>query len=428
MAVADHVGDLKRVVDVAKTFRASYAGTFAADIATVASSAAGDTDGRLSEFAKNRFGLTAAFAVPARDCRIAAAIILSQLGRTLNRNDINIDDPVSVLHGLRKDMLANSKVFLDRGITHGSVSHDGSNTGNGLVIVHTSDDYDKELQNVTDETLTFTCTEDATQGVEGGSEVFEVRGELPARDVLEIGGSDFGGAAARVTCVHAGTVQHIANANFSQAFSGSGTDKIPGWTIGGAAAANVTANTTTYYRTATTGTSQSIQFAADGYLTQAMEGLPDDRPVAFYFHYNRDSSAGADTLVKITVGGASAQTLATLAGAADSAWYAVGTVKWPRQWSGGRNLKIEVDDLGGGEHILFGEVVIMPMVRLGGRWFAIKAGSTDWAIDDFATQDTQVASTGLIVDWLYRWFGVGDAECPNMPTDSAASAGYEDPT
>ncbi|MGE4055018.1 MAG: hypothetical protein AB7F99_09485 [Vicinamibacterales bacterium] len=416
--VTDHAADIQNVADTVRTSGITeWSGTTTTKLALIASDSATsgtDIDGRIKRVSIDpRGGARAMFAAAwLAIARLLFGAVLRQLAVTLDYSWVTPDSPeVTILRGLRKYMLDNSKVFKSRGVTHNAVAAGGGNTGSGELKMHTADDYGFTLEGVSDEELTFTCESDATTGTASGEEVFHVVGEAVEPDFLAVGGSTID---TRIASTHAGNNEHVANANFAADWSGSGVDKIPGWTVEGTAS-NIAQETTKVFRDGS-----SIKFDADEVVYADITDLPTDRPVLINVKASRNGT-GADGTFGVKVGGATRNDV-TVSSQHASNFFENTQVLWPRQWAG-TPLRIELEVTGGATWgLVAGEVNVVPMTRIGGRWFATIAGETDFTIDDEFTQDTEIAGTGTNKDMLHRVFG-NDVEFPHNGT---ASSGWED--
>lgn len=169
---------------------------------------------------------------------------------------------------IHRSMVANGDDFNDRNLTVASTgTADGGNTGDGTLSVLAVDWTGLNLQYPTSETKTWECIQDQNTGRNKGNELFQVRGEDASKDLADETGS---GGVWRVPVQHAGAGRTgggsvLQNSSFDSSFSGSGTDKIPGWTIG-TTAGDFTRNTSTIYQLVpgrTTGASLQIAAGTD---------------------------------------------------------------------------------------------------------------------------------------------------------------------
>lgn len=420
MAVADHIADLADVVDLVGTYKDQWDSPFSGILTSQWGAPTADTEGILAALGKDvQQGTRRHFAALATAIREGADVVIRDLARTLDRSDISPNDPIQRILGigLREWMVANAKVFKDRGVTHNAASA-VTGTGTGVLYLYTDDDQSTpdSLEAVTSGTTRFECTGDESFGRTPGAELFSVRDSAPSRDILELGGT----APTTTESWHSGRVTAIANADFSDSFGATATDtaKIPNWTLDDATylPANTTADTTNLYR----GT-QTVKIAGTGaILSQVFSGLPNNRPTFFGFKWNRQIGSGAGTL-DMAAGSVS---MAQITMAAQTGWQQAYKIAWPKRYTGGGNDLVITAALSSG-YINIAQAIIAPMVRIGGRWFIIIAGATDFLVGDFFTQQTTVSPTDRsIKDWLHRWYGFGF----ELPHDGTASAGWEDPT
>lgn len=416
MAVEDHITDLKEVVDLAGTFFGNWGSTYSSKLAAIASLAA-DSNGRLAFLAKDvEFGTRRHFATLADAIQEMALEVVRDLAITLDRADITPDStPQRILGvGLRDWMIANSKVLTSRGVAHGAASG-VTGTGDGVLIMHGTDDQatPEVLEAATDGTITFECIADAGMGRESGNELFRVRDQRRRRDILELGG--FG--ATQMEAMHSGKVSAISNADLGQDFGADGDSdaKIPGFTIATGTPGNLTQDSTNKFRGNST-----VSAAGDFKLVQAFSGLPVNRPSLFSIAYNREIGSGDGTL---TIRGGSAS--ANVALSAQTGWNRLNLISWPKLYTGGGNdLEIELSSYSTG-NVKLSQINVTPLRRLGGRYFTILAGNTDFAVGDTFTQDTAITVvTKGIKEWLHRWFGLSF----ELPHNATPSTGWEDPS
>lgn len=190
-----------------------------------------------------------------------------------------IADPEARYARIHRYMHDNSYSFNDRDLTVAATgTAGGSNVGTGTLDVLAVDWEAYNLQHAHSETKTWECIRDQNLGALKNAEVFQVYGEDASKDRVEETGSgmrtltDARGLplVARHCGAGAGGTP-LQNAGFDQAFSGTGTDKIPGWTIG-STAGDVTSTTSTVYRTEPgVTTSRALQIASGSdEITQAL--------------------------------------------------------------------------------------------------------------------------------------------------------------
>lgn len=416
MTIADHIADLADMVDLVGDYKDDWDSAYSSILSSQLAAPSADTEGELAALAKNvTGGLRRHFAALAFNLREGAEAIIRDMARTLNRSDILPTDPIPRILGvgLREWMVANSKVLKSRGVSHGAASA-VTGTGTGVLLLHGDDDQSTAdvLEAATSGTLRFTCVEDQSSGRASGEELFVAREDVQARDILELGGAN----SRRIGALHSGIVTAISNADFSADFGSDSTavTKIPSWTITGTPA-NLTQDTTNTFR----GKPSLSLASSDNTIYQPFSGLPNDRPALVSIAYNRQIGSGAgDLYVRI---GAKETSVAV---AAQTGWNRLNLIAWPKRYTGGGNdVEVFWDRTSG--TINLAQAICAPMTRIGGRYFAILAGATDFLIDDYFTQATTVSPADRsIKDWLHRWFGLGF----ELPHDATASAGWEDPT
>lgn len=413
--VVDHISDLAEVVDLAGTVFERWGDTFAGQLAEIATLAA-DADGRLAFLAKDPvFGTRRHFAALQAALSEMAEEVVRDLAGTLNRADITkASTPQRILGiGLREWMIANNKKLASRGVVHNAPSA-VTGTGDGVLVVHGLDDQatPEALEAATNGTITFECIADAGMGREAGSELFRVRDQNVARDILELGG--FG--ATQIEATHSGKVSAIANADLGQDFGADAdsVNKIPAFTIDSGTPAQLTQDTTNKFRGKNT-----INSVGNFKIIQPFSGLPINRPSLFSIAYNREIGTGDGTL---TIRGGSGSANVSLV--AQTGWNRLNLIAWPRRYSGGGNdLEIELSDRTTGS-VKFSQGVVAPLARLGGRYSILLAGNTDFAVGDVITQQTVITVRARsIKEWLHRWFGLSF----ELPHNATPSEGWEDP-
>lgn len=437
--VANHVTDIVNLVRFLEERETSFAAE-TTDADTVISSKAGDIDGAIeslwSEDGQESFRRTTMAYPTAVLAKRGFDVIASQLRKTLNRSDLPDTPELIYGIGLRDDMITNSKVFESRGVTNSAPSAI-TGTGTGAVVMVSADDQGTAdaLENVNIETLTFTARFVAGQGgIQSGNSVFEVRGGLPYRDIHENGGSG-GGVIALLpaVCATQSNLNIIGNADFDATFgsTASATDKIPSWTIASGTAADVTADTSTYYRKIRgTAAGQSLSFVAGTFsLTQRVTELPSYGPIYLSIRWMRKASATGTLTVTL---GASATITVDISTGTNDAWNLLGGWFYPSKYTAGsQTLTITVTSLATGT-LRLDDLCIAAPTWIGGKGFAILEGNTDFIIGDYTTQASTTTDGGKILKWFYRayrpsWASLIRSYPFNLPHDATASAGYTDP-
>lgn len=425
MAVVDAIQDLADVVDAAKTFKANYDATYGTIISSQLGSPTEDDYGQLARIAKDPAGTRAKYARLAADLREEALIVLRDVAREINRGDVDAEsaDPVTILKALRTWMVDNSTVFESLAVTHNAVSALSTpltSGADGALLMCSTDDQSTadNLEAITADTLRFECVAARGEGRNSGNELFEVWASSgqPAKDIF-----DWPAFSSRIQLpvVNAGILSHITNGNFEQSFGSGTTDKIPGWTLD-SNHANAIADTTNYYRG-----SQAIRLTGACELTQEYAGLPPNTPVLVSVMYNRSAGTGTGSL-DIRIGGSSDTTVSALSGAS-AGWNRTHFIAWPKRFNKSPfNVQIELDAAGEAisGYTVIDEVIVAPLTRIGGRYFILLAGATDFGSGDYFTQASSVTGTGLIKWWLHQWFG----RAFELPHDATATVNWTDPS
>lgn len=301
---------------------------------------------------------------------------------------------------LHRYMHDNSYSFNDRNQTiPATASPDGSNVGTGDCAVLAVDHEGYSLQTALSETKRLECVQDQNTGRLKNAEVFELRGEDAAKDDCELAGS---GIIERIYAMHAGSGEagsHLSNSSGDREYNGSGTDKIPGWTIGGTAA-KITRDTTAanIYRAVPGSTSNaSFAFADDAAatneITQALSvkrinALGEMTPWMLQCAYRH--SAGSITGTLNLKMGSSTQAI-DLSGATTS--FQVARMDrdkdlYYRNWKeDAPDIEIEVVNLSAGT-LYIDDIIFAPLTQIGGLWWWLVGGATAFLMRDFFTHAT----------------------------------------
>ncbi len=339
---------------------------------------------------------------------------------------------------IHRDMHTNSKTFNDRGRTIPTTgTAGGSNVGNGTASVLKEDWEGYTLQGGHVETKTIECVEDQNLGRLKNAEVFEARGTDRSKDLLDYSGS---GMRSRLYSMHAGSGASgsvLQNSSFDSAFSGDGTDKIPGWTIGGTAA-DVTYNTTAaniYRDVPGASTSAALAFAAAAGTNQVTQALSLRRinamgervPWMLQVAYRMSAVAAASGTMRIKMGNQT-QTL-DLATVADTNKHILqmpfNKNLYYRNWKeDAPDIEVEFDALSGATAYI-DDLIFAPMTRVDGLWWWLVGGPTAFLQRDVFTH----ATTGGAAADCEMMFSAWWAGLPwfMFPTNSAGTETITDP-
>lgn len=355
-------------------------------------------------------------------------------------------DPTSILPKLRRYMVDNSYSVNSRNLSLGTITADGSNTGNGSIYRLAVDEYDQPIEGVFLESKMFRCTADQNQ-VDKHAEVFEYRGVEAEVDYLQVLGS---GLRVPLTCIHAGsgsTGRFIQNPSF-ETYAGTaptaGTPSTPtattdltGWVITTIANARVLLDTPSPYRGypgdgVASGTNlYALRFTDNNKITQTPANTvaptwDPSRPVFFSVRVYRESNCDGNIILRL---GNTTRTVA-MSGLSNGAWNTVTLHAdandhnvWYRQYKkNALTVELELASRTTGSLIL-DDVNIDYWQNLDGLWYAAVGGSTPFIYNDFYTwSDALAGSEGIMQYWWWR------AGWGSLPSNNAGSETITDPT
>lgn len=351
----------------------------------------------------------------------------------------NVVDMAARVHRYMHD---NSYTFNDRNLTVAATgSAGGSNVGNGTLSVLAVDWEGYNLQCPTAETKTWECVRDQNLGQLKGNEVFQVRGQDRSKDWLDWTGS---GILTTAYAMHAGSGTGgsvLRNSSWDSAFSGTGTDKIPGWTIAGTAS-KITADTSNTYRAAPgASTSQALAFENDAAATnQVYQALSSTRisalgertPWQCQVAYKHSAGSITGTL-NVKLGN---QTLAVDLSGATTAWQ-IASLPYDknlyyRNWKeDAPDIEVEVVNLSAGT-LYVDDLIFAPLTLVDGLWWWLVGGSTAFLQRDLFTH---AVSGGAAADaemmFMAFWAAMANGRrgIPwfSFPTDNGGTETISDP-
>lgn len=347
-----------------------------------------------------------------------------------------LDDVWGRVHRYMHD---NSQDFNDRGWTRGAMSAGGSNIGTGTGKRLSVDWEAYALQGGAVETKTFYCDVDQSTGAGGfkGAEVFVCRGEDRSKDNLDWQGS--GIVHRPVYARHSGSGPGgsiLFNSSWDATFSGSGTDKIPNWTISGTAS-KVTAGTSGY-RTAPGASAQgTLVFADDSAATNSVEqalsvrrlSMVNERTPVMLFVAYKKSSAGATGSLVLTIGNKT--TTLDLSTIADTDWhqlfFTIDKNLYYRNWRADAPVvKVAVTNLSAGT-VTLDDLYFGFWDYIDGAYYLIAGGATAFLERDvFTAADTGPTAAGS--ELMYSAYRAGVFEViANLPVDAAGGETVGDP-
>ena len=409
---------LKKAVDVLDSSLSGLASTAATKVDTYQESIE-------SDFAASQ-------SVAAANFRAACAGALDQAGEVLspilvaynhhiaNGPETDVQGSITRVYDYFVD---NSKTIKSRGITYGSPTADGGNTGTGVVYRLTKDEenYDREAVNL--ETKTLECTADAGSGALKHEEVFELRGQSQAIDSLVSGGSGIktGGFKARVS-----SSSKIKNSSFGQASIGNApssgspstfgaSDSLTSWTVSAGAITSLQLDVDTVARdTVGDATPTALRFLGNCGIKQTFDtaNLRLSLATPWYLEvwvYREGNATGTFT---ITCGSKSqAFTIGSLTNAAwNRCVMDVDRDMWPGRFNAANAaIDLAVTSLTTST-ILIDELVFVPMYEADGTFFHISpssgTGATDFLLEDkYSWADSLTGSDSKIQKFMWRAFG-----------------------
>lgn len=426
MTLTNHIADIKLIGPAAYAFKTAWetSTTGIEDlIDAVVSGANADDNGAIAALLKDPRLLKKQVVAAFNAFTPAVTVKLQQFATELDRADVTANSPAKRILGiaLREWMLANSHEFESRGVTNSAPSSI-SGTGNGTLVMLSTDEESYELEGVYAETLTFECTRGSESGATPGEETWSVYGEQRARHILESGGS---GARTTITGSWASNTQALKNATFGSNTESDATfdastslTKLTSWTITGTAT-NVNSDSSNTFRTLSAGTSRSIELVASESFYQEYD-YTGSNPVIVAVPVNKTVGTATGGNFDLNVG---ADTSATALSGLSSGWQWAYVTLWPSEMAGSTSrVTIGWSSASSGS-LLIGPVVMRPMTYIGGKWFAMLPGATDFVEGDSATQQTTIAATGKFKHFLHLLYGT-DFELPH--DSSASSTPFED--
>lgn len=335
-----------------------------------------------------------------------------------------------------------SQTFNDRNWTRGSASAGGGNVGTGTLSRLTVDWEAYNLQGGHVETKTWECVEDQNLGRFKGAELWRVAGEDASKDNLDYQGS---GLVAYVVGKHSGSgpgASVLQNSSWDATFVGTGTDKIPGWTIGGTAS-KVTAGTSGF-RTAPGASSQgTLVFDNDGAatneVTQALSlrrinALGERVPWMLQVAYKKSNGAATGSLV-LKMGNKS--TTLDLSTIADTDWhvlkFTIDKNVYYRNWKeDAPDIEVEVTNLSAGT-LTLDDLIFAPWDLIDGTWWWMTGGATAFLQrDSFTAADSgPTAATSEMMYFFARSgvlpMGTDQGAILNLPVNNAGGETITDP-
>lgn len=313
-------------------------------------------------------------------------------------------DALQILDRLLVNFAEGSGRVTTRGFTYGTPSNGGSNVGDGVLHRVTVDRYGQNIEACTPEVKSLRCVADRYSGAQVHQERFEIRGaDVPRDFVSGIVGPDRSGVLAALSSDD--SLRIVQNPSFRD-YSGTAPDitAITGWTVT-TSINNFAIVTSDYYRAAThEGSAPScVRFETNDKLTQALSVVrPTLDPLVPYYAqiaFKRESSCDGTLTLRV---GSNSKSVAL---SAQSGWTVLKLDLDESLFLRGFNattldVEIELASNTTGD-LLVDDLVIAPMTRFDGTWWALLGGATPWLINDTITA-TDSATDSILQKWIWR--------------------------
>ena len=321
-------------------------------------------------------------------------------------------DPAGILQDVRTYMLAEDEAVATRTITRGSVTADSGNVGTGAIVTLTLDDAGDPIETGGGFTTVFECVADAQTGTQTGGERFDVRtADAGPVDWLPQALGSITRLRSRALAAEDGL---LGNPSFRGFASGSPHPFGPWYTSSGVYTGfshettdGVRADRGTISPSQPTGTRRSLRVAPAAAAVPLHQRVPRDldptRPYVLQAWVKRVDSA--DGTLHLRLGSASTSVdVSTLSGWTRLTLLDGANAYYAQFATDPLTVQLELVGATTG-HILVDEVLLAPLERFNGRWFAITPGPVDFRIGDrFEVSDTVGHDTGIQA-WLDRFYG-----------------------
>ena len=409
---------LKNAVDVLDSSLTGLASTAASKVDTYQESIE-------SDFAAAQSAAAESFRASCSSALGQAASVLEPILVAYNHHIVNAPetDAQGALTRIYDYFVANTKTIKSRGITYGSASAAGTNTGTGSVYRVTKDEENHDREAVHLETKTLECVADAHSGARKHEEVFEVRGQSAPVDSLVSGGSAMlqSGYVARTS-----TSSKLDNSTFSR-YSGvtaptastpqtfGSSDTLTSWSMSAGAITSLQLDIDTVARdTVGDATPTALRFLGNCGITQSFDTanlrLDSSRPYYLEVWVYREGNATGT----LTVTCGSKSQAFTIGGLNNAAWNRckldLDRDLWPARFNtANAAVTIAVTSLATST-ILIDEVCFCGMDEMDGTFIHISpsatTGSGDFLLEDsFTIADALAGSDSKIQQFLWRAFG-----------------------
>lgn len=301
------------------------------------------------------------------------------------------------LYHLKQYMDDNSYTVKSRNFTFGTPTANGSNTGDGVILRLTEDEFGYDLEGGFVEAKSYRILQDGTDNLNyRNNERGRFYGQ-PRLNNFGIGNMAASGISQAVNVISE-TSGKLTNASFTSAPNVSGATTIfSGWTVG--TPANVSADTSAYFRqNPNVTTPVSAKFTGTSTLTQTLRNIPIDPniPYILTFVYNREVGSATGVKFDITLGSVTKSTV--LAGT-ETGWNRVSlnldSNLWPRNWSTDQPaVEFELTAITGG-YLLIDEIILYPMDKVDASYYAVIGGATPFSASTVISGDGK----GDLFEW-----------------------------
>ena len=322
----------------------------------------------------------------------------------------------------------NSYTVKARNFSFGTPTANGSNTGDGEIIVLRTDEFGYDIEAGHIEAKEYRIVQDGTdnlnyrnneRGVFRGvarSNNFE-RSEMTKSNV---------NTPINVISETSGKLTNASFTNFPA--GGSSTNHISNWTVG--TPGNVTKNTTDYFRkNPNVATAVSAQISGTTTITQTLRNIPitTSKPYLLTFVYNRQAGSATGVEFDLTLGGKTKSFVLT---GSETGWNRaslnIDEDLWPRNWATDEpTVEIEITAITGG-YLLIDEVILYEMDEIDSHWYAVLGGETPFSAytvisgdsigDVFTWTDSLAGSDSIIQRYIGLLYGISFPSTTGSPT------------
>ncbi len=312
-----------------------------------------------------------------------------------------------------------------RAFTYGAVSMGGGNTGDGTINRLTLDRYAHAIEAATPETKTLRCISDRNSGTQVHQELFEIRGvDIPRDFVAGIVGEDRVGAISGLSADD--SLEIINNPSF-HLFEGTAAvpTAITNWAVTTSIGNFVVVLTDRYRDAVHEGDDfASLRFEDNDKITQLLTVVrPTLDPLVPYYcqiAFKRENSCDGTLTIRV---GANSKAV-TLS--AQSGWNVLRLDLDEKLFLRGFNattldIEVELASRTTGE-VLVDDLIIAPMTRFDGTYYALVGGEIPFLVEDAATIADSISSDSINQRWFWRAYD------KYLPHATGGSITWPDPT